>query len=52
MDVQKSATASVTGDLVLDGGFVTPKQAAEDGFVAPDINAFGNTFRSDVFSGF
>ncbi|KAK4756087.1 hypothetical protein SAY87_009844 [Trapa incisa] len=42
-NAQKSV--SVTDDLVLDGGFVVPKQAAGDGFVAPEINSFGNTFR-------
>jgi hypothetical protein len=32
-------------ELVLDGGFVQPKQDSHDAFVAPDINAFGHTFR-------
>lgn len=36
---------TVTGDSVLDGALVMPKSATEDGFVAPEINSFGNTFR-------
>ncbi|OWM84458.1 inositol oxygenase 4-like [Punica granatum] len=43
LDVEK--TASAIDDLVLDGGFVMPKSAADDGFMAPNINSFGNNFR-------
>ena len=32
---------SETNELVLDGGFPVPK----DGFMAPEINSFGNSFR-------
>ncbi|PKI66085.1 hypothetical protein CRG98_013493, partial [Punica granatum] len=42
LDVEK--TASAIDDLVLDGGFVMPKSAADDGFMAPNINSFGNNF--------
>lgn len=34
-----------TNELVLDGGFVVPKTKPNDGFVAPEINSFGQTFR-------
>ncbi|KDO55904.1 hypothetical protein CISIN_1g021203mg [Citrus sinensis] len=34
-----------TNELVLDGGFVVPKTMPNDGFVAPEINSFGKTFR-------
>ncbi|KAI7725756.1 hypothetical protein M8C21_011083, partial [Ambrosia artemisiifolia] len=34
-----------TDELVLDGGFVVPDPVASGGFDAPEINAFGNTFR-------
>lgn len=34
-----------TNELVLDGGFVGPKNMPNDGFVAPEINSFGKTFR-------
>ncbi|CAI0628495.1 unnamed protein product [Linum tenue] len=34
-------------ELVLDGGFVVPdKVVSSHGFAAPDINAFGNSFRN------
>ncbi|KAK4756937.1 hypothetical protein SAY87_007064 [Trapa incisa] len=39
---------NVTGDVVLDRRFLTPtlpSAADADGFVAPEINSFGNTFR-------
>ena len=38
-----------TNELVLDGGFVMPKQTPNGGFEAPEINAFGNNFRSIFF---
>ncbi|CAH1431976.1 unnamed protein product [Lactuca virosa] len=34
-----------TNELVLDGGFVVPDNVASGGFDAPEINAFGHTFR-------
>ncbi|TXG61503.1 hypothetical protein EZV62_012866 [Acer yangbiense] len=34
-----------TNELVLDGGFVLPKTAADDVFLAPEINSFGKSFR-------
>ncbi|KAJ7969505.1 Inositol oxygenase [Quillaja saponaria] len=34
-----------TKELVLDGGFVVPKSVTQDGFVAPEINSFGKSFR-------
>ncbi|KAK0571525.1 hypothetical protein LWI29_017531 [Acer saccharum] len=34
-----------TNELVLDGGFVVPKTAADDVFLAPEINSFGKSFR-------
>lgn len=34
-----------THELVLDGGFVVPDNVASGGFDAPEINAFGHTFR-------
>ncbi|PWA63458.1 inositol oxygenase 4 [Artemisia annua] len=34
-----------TEELVLDGGFVVPNNVASGGFDAPEINAFGHTFR-------
>lgn len=33
-------------ELVLDGGFVVPETMPDEGFVAPDTNSFGHTFRS------
>lgn len=38
-----------TNELVLDGGFVVPKTMPNDGFVAPEINSFGKTFRFFFF---
>lgn len=38
-----------TNELVLDGGFVGPKNMPNDGFVAPEINSFGKTFRFFFF---
>ncbi|CAI9100494.1 OLC1v1037613C5 [Oldenlandia corymbosa var. corymbosa] len=35
-----------TNELILDGGFVMPKQTPNGGFEAPEINAFGNDFRN------
>ncbi|XP_016494567.1 inositol oxygenase 2-like [Nicotiana tabacum] len=32
-------------ELLLDGGFVVPKNVSNDGFVVPGNNAFGNSFR-------
>ncbi|EEF48139.1 inositol oxygenase 4 [Ricinus communis] len=32
-------------ELVLDGGFPVPKTSSDEGFDAPEINAFGNSFR-------
>merc|ERR1712137_445022 len=32
-------------ELVLDGGFPVPKSISDEGFDAPDINAFGKSFR-------
>ncbi|KAL6174642.1 hypothetical protein ACLB2K_051288 [Fragaria x ananassa] len=56
--VAKVEDQNGTNDLVLDGGFVVPKDVAEndgfvkaeglvsnDEFIAPEINAFGQTFR-------
>ncbi|KAK6120448.1 hypothetical protein DH2020_045809 [Rehmannia glutinosa] len=34
-----------TNELVLDGGFPMPKMETHEGFEAPEINAFGHTFR-------
>ncbi|GLT98627.1 hypothetical protein SLE2022_161240 [Rubroshorea leprosula] len=34
-----------TKELVLDGGFSVPKSLSNDGFVAPEINSYGHTFR-------
>lgn len=41
-----------TKEMVLDAGFVQPKAVSneedaekENGFFAPDINSFGNSFR-------
>ncbi|GJU98094.1 inositol oxygenase 2 [Tanacetum coccineum] len=36
---------SNTNELVLDGGFVEPSNEATGGFDAPEVNAFGHTFR-------
>ena len=55
--------SSKTNELVLDGGFLVPKDVSNDGFVtpelvsnneflAPEINAFGHTFRSFSFSSY
>ncbi|KAJ9688255.1 hypothetical protein PVL29_014124 [Vitis rotundifolia] len=38
---QPEKLSSETNELVLDGGFPVPK----DGFMAPEINSFGNSFR-------
>ncbi|KAG4141310.1 hypothetical protein ERO13_D06G068200v2 [Gossypium hirsutum] len=32
-------------ELVLDGGFPVPKSLSGEGFLAPEINSFGNSFR-------
>ncbi|OMO91592.1 Inositol oxygenase [Corchorus olitorius] len=34
-----------TNELVLDGGFPVPESLSNDGFFAPEINSFGNSFR-------
>lgn len=36
---------SNTDELVLDGGFMEPSNEATSGFDAPEVNAFGHTFR-------
>ena len=56
--VSKVQDRNETSDLVLDGGFVVPRDMAKndgcvkpeglvsnDEFIAPEINAFGQTFR-------
>ncbi|CAI0381025.1 unnamed protein product [Linum tenue] len=44
---QKNKVGEVKEELVLDGGFVVPdKVVSSNGFAAPDINAFGNSFRN------
>lgn len=60
--VAKVEDQNETCDLVLDGGFVVPKDIANndgcvkpevlvsnDEFIAPEINAFGQTFRFVLF---
>lgn len=42
---EEQKTLTITNDLVLDGGFAEPKEASNDGFLAPEINAFGHSFR-------
>ncbi|TYH12673.1 hypothetical protein ES288_A06G085400v1 [Gossypium darwinii] len=32
-------------ELVLDGGFPVPKSLSGEGFLAPEVNSFGNSFR-------
>lgn len=48
MEEKKGAISEMT-ELVLDGGFVIPDNqtaaAAAEGFVAPEINSFGQSFR-------
>ncbi|KAJ7973749.1 Inositol oxygenase [Quillaja saponaria] len=43
--VEEQKCNSDTKELVLDGGFVLPKSVSQDGFVAPEINTFGKSFR-------
>ncbi|KAI3422886.1 Inositol oxygenase [Psidium guajava] len=42
---EEQKSLAIAHDLVLDGGFAVPKEASNDGFVAPEINAFGQSFR-------
>ncbi|XP_027340852.1 inositol oxygenase 4-like isoform X1 [Abrus precatorius] len=42
----KNVHAEETNELLLDGGFPLPKQMSEDGFKAPEINSFGQSFRN------
>ena len=35
----------ITNELVLDGGFPLPKPMSQDGFIAPEINSYGHSFR-------
>ncbi|XP_027101361.1 inositol oxygenase 1-like isoform X2 [Coffea arabica] len=44
-EVEDKKTDSVADDLFSDSGVVVPKSAANDGFVVPGSNAFGNSFR-------
>nr|KJB65070.1 hypothetical protein B456_010G079700 [Gossypium raimondii] len=43
LDFQNHADESK--ELVLDGGFPVPKSLSGEGFLAPEINSFGNSFR-------
>ncbi|XP_015899472.3 inositol oxygenase 4 [Ziziphus jujuba] len=45
-DQNLSSKAIETNELVLDGGFVVPKDIiSSNEFIAPEINSFGHTFR-------
>ncbi|XP_057443506.1 inositol oxygenase 2-like [Lotus japonicus] len=41
----KEHSQQITNDLVLDGGFPLPKPFSSAGFIAPDINSYGKSFR-------
>ncbi|TKY44540.1 Inositol oxygenase 2 [Spatholobus suberectus] len=36
----------ITNELVLDGGFPFPKPPSQSGFIVPDINSYGRSFRN------
>lgn len=44
----KEHSQQITNDLVLDGGFPLPKPFSSAGFIAPDINSYGKSFRSPL----
>ena len=39
----------ITNELVLDGGFPLPKSPSQDGFIVPNINTYGYSFRSPFY---
>lgn len=41
----KNVHSEDTNELVLDGGFPVPNHASQNGFLAPEINSFGHSFR-------
>lgn len=41
----KNVHSEGINELVLDGGFPQPKNASQNTFFAPEINAFGHAFR-------
>ncbi|XP_004503513.1 inositol oxygenase 2-like [Cicer arietinum] len=42
----KNVHSEDTNELVLDGGFPVPNHASQNGFLAPEINSFGHSFRN------
>ena len=47
---EKNVHSEETNELVLDGGFPLPKEVSQDGFMAPEINSFGHSFRFQFHS--
>ncbi|XP_044472308.1 inositol oxygenase 2-like [Mangifera indica] len=43
--VEEKDLENGTDELILDGEFALPKTLTSEGFVAPEINSFGQTFR-------
>lgn len=45
---EKISCSEETKELMLDDGFPLPKAVAPDGFLVPEINSFGQSFRFEL----
>ncbi|GKV11834.1 hypothetical protein SLEP1_g23053 [Rubroshorea leprosula] len=45
LEAEEQKHVEETNELVLDGGFSVRKSVSNDGFVTPEINSYGHTFR-------